>query len=368
MTDAAIQGVGLAIGLEKHFSINDVIETAVSAGVLSGAGLIGKSAEAAGEAVITSSGVGAQVIATGTAATASQYMYAAIESSVISQLIEMSVGTRNGFDVKAVITTGITSYLGAKVGAKINVGTQIAPELKQLQERILQSGTNVMLGTAVSSIIYGREPDLKMLGAQLVGSVAGQYAADTVTEQLSKLTQQTDATSKPKTLSNNPQRSAAQSKTNSSARKQQMSNAQMDRKLEEKEASAHGGSMGQNNTAQQFLDDIFIEDTEGFLAEYKNLPLAGLDMNDPALMNASREYLSNLARARTAEPVGVANNQSSFWNGLVALSNSKTIDKFDSMVEGITGIVIHPINTAKGVASFLSISCTGPEKYRDIGG
>ncbi len=318
MTDAGVQALGVVLGLEKDISWSNVFQSAATAGALSAFGVLGKAAGSGAKAGAKVGTAGAQAAAVATeapATLASRYALAAITASTASQVTNLMTG--HGFNAKEIVMAGFTGYVQALTGIKLGSALQ-SSGLSQAQARLVLGGVNTALGSAVTSAVNGAAPDLRVMAAQYVGSQAGQTAVDVAADQIDHLTHGINQTSKPRDLSQANQR---ESQTRSSARNQQTANRQLDRKLETREADAHGGDM--RSPSRRAADEAFIRDMESDPFAYGNLPrAAGLNMNDPMLNGFANNQsfaegelsIASAQRQASSTTSSVVNNRSSFWN------------------------------------------------------
>lgn len=161
--DAAVQGLAIKFHIQEKFSINEVIETAVSAGALSG----GPLALQEGSALPT---------------LASNVLRAAT-TQVSTQLVEMGLGTRSKFDMNAA---------GIQVAAML-AAQQAQSKLKSMKvDRSTTAGsiavnaTNSVVSEAVYSAATHTPMNLQNMAANTLGGIAG----DTAHDGLAKLNRQ----------------------------------------------------------------------------------------------------------------------------------------------------------------------------------
>ncbi|MDR3490888.1 MAG: hypothetical protein P4M12_02450, partial [Gammaproteobacteria bacterium] len=154
LLDAAMQGAACGVGLQDKFSISGVIETGVLGGFLAAA----KGAAVANEA---------------RQAAATRTMLAMGKASVTSQLMEMSMGLRQKFDVKEVLTSMANGFANAKIEV---------PNTGQFAGRIVGNAVTTLTGTAITSLVYRQDPNLQYMAAQLLGSTIGSEAGQMLNE------------------------------------------------------------------------------------------------------------------------------------------------------------------------------------------
>ncbi|MDR3492677.1 MAG: hypothetical protein P4M12_11670, partial [Gammaproteobacteria bacterium] len=154
LLDAAMQGAACGVGLQDKFSISGVIETGVLGGFLAAA----KGAAVANEA---------------RQAAATRTMLAMGKASVTSQLMEMSMGLRQKFDVKEVLTSMANGFANAKIEV---------PNTGQFAGRIVGNAVTTLTGTAITSLVYRQDPNLQYMAAQLLGSTIGTEAGQMLSE------------------------------------------------------------------------------------------------------------------------------------------------------------------------------------------
>ncbi len=154
LLDAAMQGAACGVGLQDKFSISGVLETGVLGGFLAAA----KGAAVANEA---------------RQAAATRTMLAMGKASVTSQLMEMSMGLRQKFDVKEVLTSMANGFANAKIEV---------PNTGQFAGRIVGNAVTTLSGTAITSLVYRQDPNLQTMAAQLLGSTIGSEAGQMLSE------------------------------------------------------------------------------------------------------------------------------------------------------------------------------------------
>ncbi|MDR3490885.1 MAG: hypothetical protein P4M12_02435, partial [Gammaproteobacteria bacterium] len=154
LLDAAMQGAACGVGLQDKFSISGVIETGVLGGFLAAA----KGAAVANEA---------------RQAAATRTMLAMGKASVTSQLMEMSMGLRQKFDVKEVLTSMANGFANAKIEV---------PNTGQFAGRIVGNAVTTLTGTAITSLVYRQDPNLQYMAAQLLGSTIGTETGQMLAE------------------------------------------------------------------------------------------------------------------------------------------------------------------------------------------
>lgn len=152
--DAAIQGVAIEVGIQKHFSGAEVLETAVSAGV------------------------GTQLPNADSWKEVAENAYKIAAASVGTQLLEMKTGMRDKFDAKA-IALQVSSCI---------VNYEISNQVKNIQGLLpkdvtpnLTSAVSATANTVLGSYVTGTPINIQNVAANAVGTVV----TNTVNEGLS---------------------------------------------------------------------------------------------------------------------------------------------------------------------------------------
>lgn len=143
ITDAASQGLGMALGIQGHFSMNEMLESAVSGGVGAGVSDLNALTRAAVVSLAAASTQGA----------------------------EMFVGMRKEFDPKAIGLQIAASLIASGV-------KEVAPDLV---EKIGAEGAqmssmvaNTVINTALQSAAYNTPIDMANVAANLIGGITGE--------------------------------------------------------------------------------------------------------------------------------------------------------------------------------------------------
>ena len=152
--DASLQGVVAGVGALKQFSVDSVIETAVTGGLF-----YGVNAEWGKSAFYIK--ILAETAASGAA-------------DLSSQLIEMSVGVRKRLDINQTLNSMATTAVNATLTAGMNLGYSALgvsnPAITNLVDDFINSYVNAFIGSA----IMGGKVDLENALGQALGSYVGQ--------------------------------------------------------------------------------------------------------------------------------------------------------------------------------------------------
>jgi hypothetical protein len=155
--DAGMQKVEMIAGLQNKFSLAEVFETGITAGV--GGMLPGMTGWKEGVETVLG----------------------AMTANVATQLIEMKLGLREKFDAKA-----LAMQAGAMVTA---AGIAKLDTLESgFMREVVETSTNTASNAFLSKQLYGGSTDLQTLAASALGSVIAQEGAKMVQDKLSPKT------------------------------------------------------------------------------------------------------------------------------------------------------------------------------------
>ena len=152
--DASLQGAAFGVGALQHFSLDSVIETAVTGGMF-----YGVNAEWGHSAFYV------QLLAQTTASGA---------ADLSSQLIEMSVGTRKRLDINQTLNSMATTAVNVVMTAGMNPSLKALGISNQAATNLVEDFVNAYTNAFLGSAIMGGKVDLNNALGQALGSFIGQ--------------------------------------------------------------------------------------------------------------------------------------------------------------------------------------------------
>ena len=158
--DAAVQGVAIHLGMQQRFSLSEVLETGISAGVGSAMGRA--------KDLTNLAEMGERVLAVSTAA-------------AVTQLVEMQVGLRDKFDARAIALQASASLAASYVDAKIENSFDGNPAMSSVTSEVVDTGVSALLGKGICHTPI----NIQNLAAQSIGSTVGHAAGGKLASILS---------------------------------------------------------------------------------------------------------------------------------------------------------------------------------------
>ncbi len=142
--DASVQGLAIGFGIQEHFSFNEVIETAITAGVTGSLSEVSSLASLGENTLIVAS------------------------AAVATQLVEMELGLRDKFDTKALLTQIAASVSSSLINKGLNISLQNSG-LATAAKKVATSTANALLGSSITHTPI----DIQNLAADMLGTYIG---------------------------------------------------------------------------------------------------------------------------------------------------------------------------------------------------
>lgn len=148
-TDFGLQGAGTVMGIQDRISTNEILETAVGAGVATGT-------------------VGLPTL---------PHVAATTSATVATELAEIQTGLRDTFEIKEVALAAATTIVADGLR---RIMPNTTDKLDQQSGTVVNTITNSAVSSVVESIITGKPVNLTNVAANIVGNIAGKKASELI--------------------------------------------------------------------------------------------------------------------------------------------------------------------------------------------